>query len=138
MLGWVGRSDRLAVQRSAVVEHEGDGVDGDAVDLDLEVEVVAGGGPGGAFDPESLSHPHAGAGDDGGVDAGEVPIEGAYAAAVVEDHGIPVAAVGAGAHDDPGRGSDDRTRGRLRDEVLSGVQLPPVVDRGRTAVRSHW
>jgi hypothetical protein len=77
-----GRYDGPAVKGCTVIGHEPDRVDRGPVDLDLEVEVQSGAGPGGALDTDPLPDSHASSRDDLGVNTGEVPVAG--------DNTIPV------------------------------------------------
>ena len=123
-----GGGDGAAVQRRAVVGHERGRVDGGPAVVDLEVEVVSGGGAGGAFDAEDLPDGDRGAGTDGGVDGGEVGVAGGDAAAVVDLDGVAGARLGPGGRDPPGAGGDDRAGPGQGDQVDPGVQAPDVVD----------
>ena len=88
--------DGCAVERCAAVGHERHRVDGLAVDLDLEMEMEPGAGPGGSFDSEFLADGDRGTGSDLGVDAGQVGVAGADAAAVAEGDDVAVARVRCG------------------------------------------
>ena len=104
--------------------HEGDRVDGRAADLDLFVEVWAGGVAGGSDGADPL--PGGEGGPDGGGDGGLVHQFDRDASAAV-DGGLVPAASG----DRPGLGHDPVTDGVDRRAGRCGEVLPFVQLRGR-------
>ena len=88
--------DGCAVEGCAAVGHERHRVDRSAVDLDLEMQMDPGAGAGGSFDSEFLPDSDRGTGSDLGVDAGQVAVAGADAAAVAEGDDVAVARVRCG------------------------------------------
>ena len=116
------------VQRCPALGHERLRVDRDVVVEDLEVEVVAGGGPGGPLHPEPLPGGDRGADGDPALDAGEVGVPGGDPAAVVDVDGVAVGPAPPGGGDHTGGGCEDGAGPGLGDQVGPGVQLPPVVD----------
>ena len=128
--GVVG-ADGLFVEGCAVFEHEHDRVDVDAVDGDGEVQVDAGGPAGAALHPEGLSDRNHSSGGDGGVDAGQVPVQGGGAGAVVDDDVVaePVPVVPCPADGAAGCGDDGAlTCGQVDTVVQAGAGAGDRVD----------